>query len=219
MPRLEYVGGHNPFHDINAYKQRIKKAYPGISDVGINQAIKKSLDSLKVRRRGYTRTFFGRDIMTEDPAVIPAWAFLPPSHRKRIREHPLHGGSLVNPDDPKYKQVELASAYNRASVNRSVLISPKGLENTYVWCQQNNWTQELTQEDYDLLMQFRNIRWLFQDPDVHGLYKPVRSYEAPVLEKHVARDMGDVKALMRQYERKEMFPGFSATPETKDLRK
>lgn len=208
MPRLSYHGGKNPFVDIHAFTAHAKATYPGITQDGINHLVKLSLDNLRERQRNRVYTLFGADIMCEHPEDLAIWPHLPRSHKERVLAHPLVGGTRVEEyEDHRVAQMELALRLDRRAVNRSVLISPRGLEYTYVWRQSLSWEQEVSQKDYDLLMSVAPVRRLLKDPEIVGPYQPVRSYEAPVIERHVARDGGDVQALQRQYRRVPTFTG------------
>src|SRR5690606_23529615 len=132
MPRIE-LAPIGPFHDLPATVDKIRNAYPGITDKGVNQAIKRMLAGYNPRTPGRIVHLFGRDILTDDLETIAAWQWVGDGEKRRVQEHPIAGGEMI-PDDVtgvlrKMRQEELAGRGReaRAYINRSVLISPPGL--------------------------------------------------------------------------------------------
>lgn len=209
MPTLQYTGGGSPFEDIKAFEAKVRKQFPGISDYGVQRAIKRAVARKDPLVKGRFVALFGRDIMTDAIEGIPAWSHLPQSMQRRILAHPTSTGERVTEgEDAKITQLELAGRLDHHSVNRSALISPRGLEQTYVWCMATNWLQEVTPNDYDLIIRQFDLRRLFRDPDRHGLYQDVRSYnEGIVTDTYMARDASDVRQLVRQHSRQQQFGG------------
>jgi hypothetical protein len=208
--RLEFAPA-SPFHDIEGTVKRLRDAYPGISDLGVNQAVKKMLVGYKPRHKGRIVHLFGADIMTADLANNPAWKWIGPGERIRLLDHPINGGVVI-PNDIEgpvrlMLQEELWRRLNRREVNRSVLISPPGLRQTYVWRAENGWLQEVNEHDYDLILSTPANRRLFRDPDIHGPYVPVRSYDAPGQMIGVAHTNREAEYLIRQTRRRPSWQG------------
>jgi len=194
MRVLVWTGGSTPFANLPAFVAHVKRTYPGITDRGVSQLVKKALDHYDPGVRGRIVTLFGADIMTADLERIPAWPYLSDDQRRRLREHPHDTGERVNEDDPKLSQLELARTLNRASVNRSALISPPGLSQTYVWSDATHWQQEMSDTDAALILSIRGTGRLFRDFEAGGAYAPVRSYDVyPVIARHAgnAADLQD----------------------------
>ena len=78
-------------------------------------------------------------------------------------------------------------------------MSHRNLSRTYSWCFANNWLQEVTDADYDLILSMPGMGQKFRDPDIHGPYQDVRSYDGPgvVTQRHVA-PLSDANYIMRQ---------------------
>lgn len=208
MKRIE-LAPLSPFHDLEGTVRKIRAAKPGITDQGVNQAVKRMLDGYNPRTPGRIVHLFGRDILTEDVTSIPAWPWVGEGEKRRVLQHPVMGGETI-PDDlvgitRKMRQEELAGRGSeaRASINRSVLISPPGLQQTYVWRLATGWVQEVTDADYDLILSTPANRRLFRDLDIHGPYVDVRSYEAPriVTSTTVATTAKEASYLMGQTKR------------------
>jgi len=207
MPRIE-LAPLGPFHDLEATVARIRAAHPGITDRGVNQAVKRMLNGYKPRHKGRIVYLFGADIMTAQIDAIPAWRWLSDGAKARLLEHPTEGGTClpetVDGDDDQTRidlvQAGLINEHYRKGVNRSVLISPRGLSQTYVWRIENDWLQEVTPADYRLIFAHPASRRRFRDPDRHGPYQDVRSYDGPniVTHREVSRSMRDVEYMLRQ---------------------
>lgn len=208
--RLEF-SPVSPFHDIEGTVAKLRAQYPGISDKGVNQAVKRMLTGYKARHKGRIVHLFGADIMTANLEGIPAWSWITPAERRRLMEHAIDTGERI-PNDVegpvrRMLQEELAGRLNRKAVNRSVLISPPGLQQTYVWRQSNGWVQEVTDHDYDLILSTPANRRQFRDPDIHGPYIPVRSYDAPGEVVTIARNLREVDYAMRHLTRAPQWSG------------
>lgn len=208
MPRLE-LAPIGPFHDLAATVDKIKNAYPGITDKGVNQAIQRMLGSYNPRTPGRIVHLFGADIMTEHLETIEAWPWIGDGEKRRLQDHPISGGEMI-PDDVtgvlrKMRQEELAGRGReaRAHINRSVLISPPGLQQTYVWRLSRGWMQEVLEADYHLILSSPANRRLFRDPDIHGPYRDVRSYDSADATKarHVATTAKEAGYLIGQTKR------------------
>jgi hypothetical protein len=208
MRTLEYTGGVSPFVDIKSFVDKIRKDRPGITDIGVDQLVKRTVMALDPRFKGRFVSLFGADIMSADVEDIPAWNYLPPIQQRRILAHPINGGIMVDSEDPRFSQRELVGANNHAEINRSALISPPGLTQTYCWCHQTNWLQDMPEEDYNRIRAEPALRRLFRDPNVHGLYLAPRSYQNTLVrERHIARDASDIKVLKKQYSRSHAVQG------------
>jgi len=199
MARVIELAPRSPFHDINGFVANIRAAHPGISDKGVDQSIKRALDGYNPRHSGRVVHLFGADIMAATVEDIPAWPYITAGEQQRILDHPMETGERVDDHDGKVSQLELANRLNRESVNRSVLISPRGLQQTYVWRLTTNWIQDVTNDDYNLILSEQGNRRLFRDPEIHGPYVDVRSYaNPPVLSRMVTADQRDIDAFMRE---------------------
>jgi len=212
MPLLEYTGGPTPWNDIDKFVRTVKRKRPGISDLGVSQMVKRAMAFHDPRTTNRVRALLGRDIMSATPEDLPIWPWLPSSVQERVLEHPYDTGEVVDDQNVKLSRMELFVRLDRRSVNRSVLVSPKGLEQTYVWSDALGWVQDVTKNDYDLILSFENgVSRLFQDPDTVGPYVDRQAYAdtQAVKERHVAKDMRDVQALHREFFPAKQFAGAS----------
>jgi hypothetical protein len=211
--KLQYAP-KSPFHDIHGTVARLRAAYPGISDKGVNQAVKRMLMGYKPRHDGMIVHLYGEDIMTTNLPAIPAWQWIGDGERIRLLDHPIDTGACIPPEATgqmrRMLQEELAGRLNRRDINRSVLISPPGLKQTYVWRLSNGWTQEVRDDDYRLILSTVEDRQRFRDPDIHGPYTPVRSYD---VEPEAMREVGrattqpEVNYLVRQTQHRPQWQG------------
>jgi hypothetical protein len=210
MPRLEFAS-YSPFHDIEGTVAKLKAKHPTISDHGINVAVKRMLDGYKPRHKGLVVHLYGADILTADLEDIPAWPWVSDAEKRRIQKYPIDKGERVPNDvDAEVRrmvQEEMAGRLSPWMIHRSVLISPPGLQQTYVWRQANDWIQEVTDADYALILSTPYNRRHFRDPDIHGPYVPVRSYDTPGEEIGRARSLRDAEYLMRHVTRRPQWSG------------
>jgi hypothetical protein len=208
--RLE-LAPYSPFHDIEGTVAKIRAQHPGITDMGVNQAIKRMLTGYKPRHKGRIVHLFGADILTADLTTIAAWPVMGDWEKRRLSLYPIDTGDRI-PDDiegpaRRAMQEALATRGDIRNVNRSVLISPPGLSRTYVWRQSNGWMQEVSDDDYALILSTPANRRTFRDPDIYGAYVPVRSYDAPGNVVATARNLRDADYLIRQTQRRPSWSG------------
>lgn len=208
--RLEFAP-RSPFHDIDGFVDRIRSAHPGISDQGVSQAVKRALTGFKPRHPSRVVHLYGADILTADLTQLPAWPHITDGEKRRIQQYPIAGGEVIPTDVDavarRMVQEDLAGRINAARINRSVLISPPGLRQTYVWRASNGWVQEVQDADYDLILSTPANRRLFRDPDIHGPYVPVRSYDAQGEVIATARNLREAEYTLRHLERRPSWQG------------
>jgi hypothetical protein len=199
MKRLEFAP-KSPFQNIHGTAANLRANHPGISDHGVNQAVKRMLMGSRLTRLDNNTTqqvhpgykprtkwrvvhLFGADIMTADLTQIPAWNWIAPGEKGRLVMHPITSGVTIPDDltgkDRRDAQEILAKQYPPSGINRSVLIGLPGLQQTYVWRIENGWMQEVTDHDYDLITSTPSNLQMFSNPDINGEYVPARSYAAP----------------------------------------
>lgn len=207
MPRLEYTGGVNPHRDLPSFVKKVKTQFPTISERGISQLAKKALDLYDARTGVRSVSVYGEDILTEHPETIPAWPFLEDHEQRRILAHPIASGERLGAGTDKISRLEMANRLDHGSIHRSALVSLAGLEQTYVWRMRTLWVQEVTPNDYALLLAHPQMRRKLQDPDIHGPVLDVRAYDWHVTDRHIAHDMADVRALQRHFSRTPQFAG------------
>ena len=164
MRTLEYTGYKNVQESqetLQKFVDRLLKTYPGIKTIDqIRSAIYRATVERKQRFRagegGTVTVFFGADIMSDEPLSNPAWQFMPAG----------------------WAQAILSQSTDLREAMRTV----KGLSQTYFFTWHNNWLQEVTDEDYDLIMTSQ-YRKMFKDPEIHGLHVEVRAYDGIKMER------------------------------------
>lgn len=190
MPRnLTYHGRKHAFENLASFVAMVKARYPSITPEGINQIVARNVASREARSPSRMVQLLGADIMTADLTTIPAWPFLGPQTQRDIASYPHDTGERVDELDAK-SQVRLVTGLVKEKINRSALISPRGLQQTYVWSDATQWTQEVTDADYDLILRQRSLAAVLRDPErAGGVYVEIRPYDVPVTTVHPFNDM------------------------------
>lgn len=202
MPVLEYTGGKNPFQDIDSFVEHVRKMRPGISDHGVNVAVKRQLARMIQRQDQLVFYLMGEDILSDHPEGLRAWPYLLPRDQARLMEHPVDRGDRLPPGASKAQRLGMIARPDRRNVHRSALISIPSLANTYVWSKATDWQQDVTGSDREIIMAQPGSARFFIDVDRDGRFVPVRSYSNLVAtETFTARDAGDYAALLRQHRR------------------
>lgn len=158
MRRLIYTGRDSIWRDIHRFAQKVQDKYPRIQTPQQWRQLttRTTVEQAKTARAPYLHVLIpGADIMAEDVTTIPAWPWISAAKQADI---------LATPPDQRGKYINVI-----------------GLSQTYAWCDANNWTQEVEDADYDLIMATiaRNVLW---DPDRKGDWTPPpRAFNDPEL--------------------------------------
>lgn len=207
MPRrLEYHGRKHAFENLASFVAMVKARYPSITPEGINQIVARNVANREARSPARMVQLLGADIMTSDLTTIPAWPFLGPQTQRDIATYPHDTGERVDELDAR-SQVRLVTGLVREKINRSALISPRGLQQTYVWSDATHWTQEVTDADYDLIMRQRSLAAVLREPDLVGPYVEIRPYDVPVTAVHAFDDMMEASRFHDDMQRHPQFAG------------
>lgn len=213
MVTIQYTGGMSPFGNgyedpataIGHFADRVRAAKPGITDIGLSIVVKRALTLMKPRSPGRIVPILGRDILSEDVERADFWPLLGERTQRTILSFPIQGGQKITGDMSATQRKALMSTGDPGSVNRSVLVTRYGdreLSRTYVWSHRTQWEQEVDDADWELLLEYPQMRYLLLRTDDGALWRPVRAYShIPAIERHVARDNKEAAAL-RQYFRR-----------------
>ncbi len=209
MPRrIQFSGGPNPWTDIEKFIAKLRKAKVGISDLGIQQMVKRATGLHDPLTSNRVIILLGADIMSENVQLEPWWPDLPFSQANRLLSHPISGGAMVDNEDAKASQLSLLSRQDYGSINRSALVSPRGLTRTYIFMHRDGFIQDVEDRDADLILSFPTTKRLFQDVGLVGVYEEVSSYQhIQVRETHHAGNLDDAKALAREFRPTKKFGG------------
>lgn len=174
---LEYVGEMSPFRDAAAFVAAVKRQRPGISQRGIDEVVSRVLLTRKPRINGHVVHLWGADILTDDLANIPAAQWAEPSELAQIGALPIRDRvGLIDPRDP-------------------------GLSRSYVWRWENDWIQQVTAADVEVIRGSDARAW-FRDPHrADGPYRDARSFDFPVTERETFANGAEFRDFMRDQER------------------
>lgn len=203
---IEFTGGVNPWDDIHTFVAMAKSKYPGITSEGINQLAMKTVMAYQARTNR-VKTIYGRDILTADLEQIPAWQYLPDGEKARLEAHPYDGGTKLGAGNVAVAKAEQAGSLNRGGINREALVTPD-LEQTYVFGAHTAipWVQEVTENDYHTILSKADRRF-FRDPDLHGPYVPVRSYDAYTVIERGSGNNVDLDHFVKENTRSQQWAG------------
>ncbi len=207
MPRtLIYYGRRNPFENIASFVAMVKTRYPAITTEGIDQIVARQVAYRAPRSPARIVQLLGADILSADLTTIPAWPYLGEQTKRDIERYPAETGERVDELDAA-SQVRLVTGLVKEKINRSALISPRGLQQTYVWSQATAWTQEVTDADYDLILKQQPLAAVLRDPDLTGPYVEIRPYDVPVANTYAFNDMQEAQRFHDDLKRHPQFAG------------
>lgn len=210
MPVLDYTGRRNPFENISSFVAMVKARYPAITKDGIDQLVARQVAYRKPRSPARIIQLLGADILSADLTGIPAWPYLGEQTKRDIARYPADTGERVDELDAK-SQVRLVTGLVKEKINRAALISPRGLQQTYVWSETTAWTQEVTDADYDLILQQKALAAVLRDPERVGPYIDIRPYDVPVEHVYAFNDMQEAKRFHDDLKRHPQFAGVDVT--------
>lgn len=165
---------------IKAYDD-VRRKHPGSSEQRIMQIVRGLLFQDPGRPEMLVVHLWGVDILSDDPATIPAWPLATPYWREYI----------VGADEAK----------------RRALIEPScRLSTSYVWSRAGRWVQEVSDEDVEVIRQSRARTW-FRDVERFGPFMPQRAFDFPVTDTVPIRSADDLKQFRREQKRTAQWTG------------
>lgn len=180
MVLLEFVGKPSPRRNLNAFHDELRGKYPSLTERGIHEVTQAELEKTPPRYPGYVLHFFSDDILTADLTTLPTWHF--------------------------FSKAEQRDMPRRTMEQRRRLVDPKGMSQTYVWRRENDWLQDVTGADVEVIRRSAARTW-FRNVERHGPWTPERAYEFPVIESHPMTSKDDIEAFQRDRERKPTWHG------------
>lgn len=165
---LEFIGQAGPWRDIAKFVAAVKAASPHLDDAQIMAIVHRENARKRPRHSKWTFHVFGADILSDDLQSMDAWGYLPSRWQRDLPMYPVQGGRLIRTtDDDAPIHLQTAIAQNGAhQVNRRSLMVPDGLSKTYVWCQANNWMQEVADADVAIIRNTPILKLMFRDPNL-----------------------------------------------------
>lgn len=166
--QLEYLGAPGPWRNIEKFVAAVKAASPHLDDTQIMAVVHR--ENARKRPRHNRRVFhmFGADILSDDLQSMDAWPYLHHTWKRDLPLYPIQGGKHIRSTDddaPVILQTAIAS-HGIHHVNRRTLLVPAGLSKTYVWCQANNWMQEVADADVAIIRDTPVVKYMFRDPNI-----------------------------------------------------
>lgn len=181
MPvRLEYLGREVIRRNPMQFLEQLRAKYPTLTERGLHEVAGREFSRRHPRHPRQVIHLFGEDIASEDLEAIPAWPIVDPKEKRIL--------------------VKLSPEQRKAKVD------PKGLSRTYVWRASNDWVQEVTDADAEVLRNSTAAGW-FRDYDAHGPFQPQRAWDFPVAERFEAPSIDEGKRFVADVTRKPQWKG------------
>lgn len=179
MRVLEYMGDPGPWRGIEKFVAAVKAASPHLDDAGIMAVVHRENARKRPRHNRQRFHVFGADILSDDLQSMEAWPYLHPIWKRDLPMYPLEGGRHIRTTDedaPAHLQSAIAS-HGAHQVNRRTLLVPEGLSKTYVWCEANNWMQEVADADVAIIRNTRILNLMFRDPNLAEGPMQIQGYQ------------------------------------------
>lgn len=186
MKKLEFVGKDVMRRNWKQVRDMVRGQYPHLTDT--------SIDHIASDMMRQTRGPEGDSVSVSprtDNSNLVAW------------------GKDVFADKPEDMEAwRFLTPMQKDTVKRGQCrFYPTGLSKTYVWCKQNGFVQEVTDGDAELIRNATLIRGWFQDPEVHGPFSPVRTFDYEVVEEHDFVDLDEARRYERDLQEKKQWSG------------
>ena len=147
--------------------------------------------------------------MTDDLTSIEAWPYLGALWRHELTLYPVNGGVVVD-EDSDLRTMTLQGAIaskGQRSINRRSLVVPRGIRRTYVWCNANQWIQDVLDHDVKIIRETPILQHCFQSAEVSRGELVIQGYERPVKEQIGFETVGQYMDFERDSERRPHFGG------------
>jgi hypothetical protein len=212
---IVFNGGPHPDKDLEKFRAACLRRFPAASEIEIGHLYRRSVLSHDTPHKGRIVALFGQDIMTEDLEAHPLWPLFGLMNQNRLKSFPHDRGATIEGESISERaasRMTLLQHGMSGQVNRSVLVSPSGLKESYVFSKRTQWSQEVREDDWNLICQHPGIRKKFQVfEDVGGLviYRAYSSFRPS--ERIAVNNTDDMKALIRDKTPKTLFKGGGVT--------
>lgn len=195
MKRLEYIGLPGPHRDVRSFVANIKKANPALTDVQVERVVRLANAKYRPRFKLQIWTLFGADIMSEDLMSIDAWQYLDKDWRRDLPLFPLDGGDVIDAELHGAKALDAAlKMHGPSRINRRSLLVPAGLSKTYVWRRENAFTQEVHDNDVEILRQTPVLNRCFRDRDQANGPLTIEYFQRGTASRELLRNANDLEA-------------------------
>lgn len=169
---LVYIG-MNATVNVQRILDEVREKYPLLKEHEIHElariAVEQSLAKRPPRYEGHVVNLLGRDILSATPEkTVQSWRWMEPIDRRDIESVPANE-----------RQERILDRFE-----------PHGLEHSYTWRRQNNWTQDVTPHDVEILRVSEARTWFIS---ADRSWAPVRNFEYPVIETQMFTDAQEAK--------------------------
>lgn len=169
---LVYIG-KNATVNVPRILNEVRAKYPLLKEHEIHEiarrTVEESMGSRPPRYEAMVQNLLGADICSEDlVANVQSWRWMTPDDQRWIKSVPLS------------RRAEWLDQF-----------TPRGLEQSYTWRRENNWTQDVTPHDVEILRADRDCCHWFVSADQN--WQPVRNFEYPVIERQTFTDATEAK--------------------------
>ncbi len=204
---LEFIGLPGPHRDPEAFVKNVRAAKPGMSDHEVVTIVRRANARYRPRWPRSRWQVFGRDILGDLPSMA-AWPFLTPDWQRLLALFPLQGGELA-PDGPEGAMaLQAAIQGGQASgMDRRSLLRPAGLSQSYVWCEENAWLQDVTDNDVAILRATPVLNRSFRNTDLASGPVEIGTYEYGAQERQGFRSTDELERYRQDQERQPSWSG------------
>lgn len=169
---LVYIG-QNATVNVPRILDEVRKKYPLLKEHELHEiarrTVEESLASRPPRYETHVINLFGEDVCSEDlVANMQNWRWMLPDDQNWVKSVPL--------------------SLRKAWLAR---FTPRGLEQSYTWRRENNWTQDVTPHDVEILRYDPDCSHWFISAD--RSWQPVRNFDYPVIERQAFSDPVEAK--------------------------
>lgn len=170
--QLVYIG-MNATVNVPRILDEVRQKYPLLKEHELHElariAVEQSLAKRPPRYQYHVVNLYGADCLSAEPQKnMQNWRWMEP-----IDRHDL-----------------LAIPVNERKERFLDRFEPTGLEHSYTWRHENNWTQDVTPHDVDIL-RVSDARTWFVSQDRN--WQPVRNFEYPIIETQTFTDAQEAK--------------------------
>ncbi len=154
---VEFTGGVSPWADLGKFVETAKRIHPRATNTPrkLSQYVARATVERPQRAPWLKHIEFGADIMSNEFASLPAYQYFTSDQLARLLAMPMD--------------------------LRQSLITMPGLEHTYIWLDQNNWLQDVSEHDIAVIKRHERRKW-FSLPEKVGYHQDVRSYDGNGIE-------------------------------------
>lgn len=196
--KLEFIGRPGPHRNMTKFIEQVKHRRPDATPIQIERFAHTVNARNRPRQNFEIFQLFGADVMTDDLESLDVWPHVSKEWKKFLPKLPTLTGTIIPEKDGAVLN-NLLVMRKYSEVNRASICVPPGLSRSYIWCRSNQWIQDVSFEDAEIIRHRPDLRSKFRPVDNADGPQIVQAYKRlPDADPIIAKTRGDIHDIAKE---------------------